>query len=380
MAFAYRLGTVLMLCIISVFIARAQNDDCELTLNRASEEFNAGHFYAIPSVLSPCLQQFSKEQRQRAYLLLVQTYLLLDDPIGAKQSYLSILKANPEFQTDTAVHPIDVIYLSKKFTATSIFSWFARMGTNVTIPRMIHDLNPFGETGASEKYLLRLGYHVGIGGDLNVNDKINLRAEIGYALAAFKHESNNYWEEDSKEVIERQNWVSIPFTVQYNDTRGKYRPYGFVGYSVHYLLGAKSTITLYNSKPVANSSTEEIVRALKESPNFDILYMRNRLNHSAVLGGGLKVKVGLDFVFVDVRYNMGLKNVTSEKNLYGDNDEAATSAKIIGTYDPSMGWGDVSDLFRIDNVSLSIGFLRPLYKPRELKRAHTKSVMKQMRK
>src|ERR1044071_8875323 len=89
----------------------AQSDDCELTLSRAVDEYNAGHFYTIPSVLEPCLNQFTTEQRQRAYLLLTQTYLLMDDPIGAKQSYLSVLRANPEFVPDTAVHTIDVIYL-----------------------------------------------------------------------------------------------------------------------------------------------------------------------------------------------------------------------------------------------------------------------------
>jgi hypothetical protein len=39
----------------------------------------------------------------------------------------------------------------------------------------------------------------------------------------------------------------------------------------------------------------------------------------------------------------------------------------------------VDDYFRLDNLALSIGFLRPLYKPRELKRARTKSVMRQLK-
>src|SRR5687768_13417769 len=121
------LVVIFLLCICG-FSGAAQTDDCELTMTRAVDEFNAGHFYVIPSVLSPCLDKFSAEQRQRAYLLLTQTYLLLDDPIGAKQSYLGVLKANPEFVADTALHPIDVIYLSKKFTATSVFSWFAKAG------------------------------------------------------------------------------------------------------------------------------------------------------------------------------------------------------------------------------------------------------------
>src|SRR5688500_9141155 len=93
--------------------AMAQTEDCESTLNRAEDEFYAGHFYIIPAMLSNCLSEFTKEQQQRAYLLLSETYLLLDDPIGAKQSYLQLLNANPEFQTDTSTHPIDLIYLSR---------------------------------------------------------------------------------------------------------------------------------------------------------------------------------------------------------------------------------------------------------------------------
>src|SRR3954470_14125817 len=115
MAFVKRIAGLLLLSLCALQSV-AQSDDCEITISRALDEFNAGHFYIIPSVLEPCLNQFTTEQRQRAYLLLTQTYLLLDDPIGAKQSYLSVLKANPEFLTDTAVHSIDVIYLSKRFT------------------------------------------------------------------------------------------------------------------------------------------------------------------------------------------------------------------------------------------------------------------------
>src|SRR5687767_3189962 len=96
---------ILLIFIVCAQVA-AQDEDCELTLTRATDEFNAGHFYGIPSILSNCLSKFTKEQRQRANLLLTQTYLLLDDPIGAKRSYLEVLHANPEFVTDEKIHPI----------------------------------------------------------------------------------------------------------------------------------------------------------------------------------------------------------------------------------------------------------------------------------
>jgi hypothetical protein len=379
MAFAKRTATVLLLlfCACRSF---AQNDDCGLTLDRAVDEFNNGHFYSIASVLDPCLKQFTKEQSQRAYLLLTQTYLLLDDPIGAKQSYLSLLKANPEFLTDTAIHPIDVIYLSKKFTATSIFSWFGKIGSNITIPRVIYDLNGFGETTVSEKYKVKVGYQASVGGDLNLTDKFNLRGEVAYTLVSFKQVSRNYWEQDFKELTERQNWVSIPLTFAYNDHLGKYRPYGYLGYAYHYMLTDKGTIVLKNNRPEASSTEGDRENTEEESPSFDMIYKRNRFNQSVLVGGGIKIKVGLDFIFVDLRYNIGLKNITSSKGLYGDNREGPTSSELISTYDPSMRYVEVGDYLRLDNLSVSFGFLRPLYKPRELKKARTKSVMRQMKK
>src|SRR5688572_22608311 len=86
----------------STILLQAQNqEECEQVLNRAAEEFNAGHFYGIPAMLHDCLEKNQRAGwRQRAYILLAETYLLLDDPVGAERSYLEILRANPEFVPD----------------------------------------------------------------------------------------------------------------------------------------------------------------------------------------------------------------------------------------------------------------------------------------
>src|SRR5690606_30004874 len=92
--------------------AWAQGNTCEEQLNAATAEYEAGRFYSIASMLKPCLDKgFTNEQKKRAYLLLTQTYLLLDDPIGADNSYLEVLRADPEFEADTARDQIEVVYL-----------------------------------------------------------------------------------------------------------------------------------------------------------------------------------------------------------------------------------------------------------------------------
>jgi hypothetical protein len=130
-------------------------------------------------------------------------------------------------------------------------------------------------------------------------------------------------------------------------------------------------------------ASEERENAPEESPQLSLLYKRNRTNQSVFVGGGLKVKIGLDYLFFDVRYSMGLKNVVSEKNLYADYSDSSNeymySVNHITSMDPSTRYMHVDDFFRLDNLSFSIGFLRPLYKPRELKKARTKSVMKNLK-
>src|SRR5690606_28789029 len=125
----------------------------------------------------------------RAHLLLTQTYLLLDDPIGAQRSYLEVLAANPEFVPDEQVHSIDVVYLSKRFTATPKFSWFVSAGTNVSPIRVLVDneLGSLANPGSRKQaYSLRPGYHIGAGGEYSLMDNLRVRAEANFVQCGYK--------------------------------------------------------------------------------------------------------------------------------------------------------------------------------------------------
>lgn len=372
-----------VLFILSGRLAFSQTEDCESTLARASDEFSAGHFNNIPLILSPCLESFSREQRQRAYLLLTHTYLLLDDPLGARKSYLEVLMANPEFVADPNTHPIDIIYLSKKFVASPVFSWHVKAGTNISPVRVIYDLNAYGQSSTPEEYTLRAGYQAAVGGDFNYDEKIFLRGEINYSFTAYRHTSTHF-NKDTKDFTDRQGWLSLPLSINYGKPVGRYRPYGYAGYAFHYLMSDKANIIITSSKPSESSETQETV--VEETPTVDFMSKRNRFNQSLFVGGGLKIKFGFDFLFVDVRYHMGLRNVTKENGLYadypafGDNQSEDAIDNLVQSFDSSTRFGHVDDFFRLDNLSISFGFLRPLYKPRELKRAKTRSVLRNLKK
>ena len=368
----YRILFLIAVLIPGSVRAQTANMDCEQTIAYATDEFNAGHFYSISSILNDCLKSFTREQKQRAFLLLTQTYLLLDDPIGAERSFLEILSANPEFLADEKAHPIDIVYLSKRFTATAKFSWFVGAGSNVSPVRVIRDLDVAADE--TEKYGLRAGYSLGAGGEYSYNDNIKFRAEVNYLHTTYRADALGYNNLDEKTFIDRQTWINLPLYVSYSDNYGTYRPYVYVGYSFSRLLADKGSITLRNINGIGDET--EFVEW--ESPDIDMTVRRNELNQSLIFGGGLKYKIGLDFVFAEVRYSAGLRNIVSKENLYGNHAFDQTSPEWVASMTP-VSAVHVDDLLRLDNIAINIGFLRPLYKPRELKRVRTKGVLRKIK-
>jgi opacity protein-like surface antigen len=361
-----RKNVVVVLLMFGYIYTQAQ-DECELTLTRATEEFNAGHLYGIPSLLSECLNKNqNSEWRQRAFLLLAETYLLLEDPIGAENSYLEVLRANPEYLTDPQRDPIDLVYLSKKFTATPLFAFYAMLGPNTSPIRVIHDVTIGGESQTKQSYKLKLGWQVGGGVDYNYNDNISISAGFNYMFTGFQHVTTSLFgaNKDIVEFLDRQTWATVPLTVKYGDDGGKIRPYVYAGYSLNVLLRDKGIINVFNRDfRMVDGANEELSSAEYETPNLDLNSHRQRLNSSFLLGGGMKYKYKLDFFFIDLRYSFGMKNVAKAENRF-----ANYSGGLPSPY--------VDDDFRMDNLAISIGYIRPFYKPRKLKKAKTKSVFR----
>jgi hypothetical protein len=291
---------------------------------------------------------------------------LLDDPIGAERSYLAVLQANPEFLADENRDQIDVVYLSKKFTATPILSWYLNIGGNISPITVLNSWTAIGGHEAKKKYTLRPGLQFGGGLEYNFNDNLVLATELNYTFTSYKVAESGYFDGmDGTEAVDRQNWFTVPLIAKYVASTGTLRPYGYLGYSFAYLLRDAATIKKSNGDPSGDGSSQ-IIFTNDESPTLNYTNHRRALNRAFIVGGGVKYKFGLDYLFADVRISMGMNNVISRPQ-----SEARFS---------DMAWvtqyGYVEDDFRINSILVSVGFIHPLYKPRKLKKARTKSVMK----
>lgn len=346
----------LILCSVHAS-AFAQDISCEQQLNAATAEFDAGRFYGIPAMLKPCIDKgFTREQRQRAFLLLTQTYLLLDDPIGADNSYLEVLRADPEFLADTARDQIDVVYLSKRFTAAPIFSLSGRVGGNIAPVRVINTINSSGEPDVKNDYKIRMGFRVGAAVDWHISEQLAVTAELNYVFTSYKKNQIKF-NNDLEEFTDKQNWFSIPLGVKYTfRTREQIRPYVVGGYAFNFLVSDRGQIDLYK-RDVGEGSLDE------SSPEINFYKYRRKANASFFIGSGAKYKIGLNFLFAEMRYNFGLTNLVTDP--FGQS---------------AFEYGHVDDYFRLDNFSISVGYVKPLYKARKVKRVKTKSVLKGIKK
>ncbi len=364
---------LILVCI--VFQSFSQNDsECEQVLTQAQDEFNAGHFYGLPAILKDCLPKFSTEQTVRAYLLLAQSYLLIDDPIAAEDSYLKLLKADPEYVAEVSKDPIDIFYLSKKFTTTPVFTPHIRVGGNTSLFRLIHEINTFSEPVNVQREL-KGGFQLGGGIDWNINENLSLCSEVTYARKTFGTSYSGNFKQDNLSYVEKQNWFDIPLYLKFADDEGKFRPFGYAGYSLNILLAPTVQLRYTN---VDTSSDSKQSQSPTTGSDVKIGYKRQTFNRSFVVGAGFRYKIGKDFIFVDARYMAGTTNLTNPQTNYYESGKGSSNEYTMA--DTATKYAFIGDYFRLDNISLSVGYVRPIYHPSKVKKMRTSKTMRKVSK
>jgi opacity protein-like surface antigen len=341
-------------------------NECELILSDAEGHFGAGRFSDIPALLQACIDRnaYSREEQIRVYMILTQVYLLSDDPVNAEASYLKLLTADPEFVASESVDPIDVVYLSKKFTTTPVFTPHFKIGPNLATQQVIYEMDPvLTSDQVRVERRPQAGVSVGAGIEWNINDNLGIGGEALFTYASFRSDYSNIFGNDHLRVIERQFWADFPFYVRYGYHLGKVRPYAYAGYAINILLGDQLNLSY------SDVSGGEVTPV--EGPNIRVMYQRQIFNTSMVFGGGIKYKFGRNFLLFDLRYNGGLTSVVNE----------ATNPYSEATFElslPSTRYAYIGPLFRVNSYTFSFGFVRPLYDPRKVAKAKTKGVSKKL--
>lgn len=336
-------------------------DQCTVSLNEAEDKYDQGRLYEIPEMLQSCLSEgFSKEQKIRAYRLLTLTYLLLDYYEEADKTYLELLKLSPEYTTNEELDPMELINHSEKFTTKPIFYLtLGKVGVNYSFANVLLDYSLSSSNNNSSKYSSNFGFDLGLGAEMVLIQNLHIAAEIYYSRKSV-HLKDTHWDFYTTNMDIVHSDIEVPIMLKYNFFRGKVNPFVLGGVKPEFLLG--SSIQKIEGVYLAESEDdpgnfEEYPARLREKINTN--EMRNRFNYSMFLGAGLNYKIGLNYIVFEARYAMGMLNVTNVKNRWREDFTDGRDLK----FPP----GQVNDDFKLNSLSVLIGFVKPLYKPRKIK-------------
>ena len=335
---------------------------CAERLSQAQEAFDNGHLYGIPALLSDCIEQgsTSKQDKIEAFRLLTLTYLYIDDPIAAQNSFLALLKLDPEYRVDSTNH-IEIVHLSKEYITTPIVSGRVRLGANMTNIATIHENGSYDLNNNKEKYTAAFGFSAIGSFDVHFSKIISFSVESDLQYTAFKYDntifSSSTGESNLKDevALHEKAWsISLPVSIKLTYPGEIYYPYVYGGYSPNYNI-ITNTDALY-TKREGISTTET------EDNNLDISDLREDFSHSYIVGAGIMRRINYNYIFIDVRYKIGMNNrvVREEQfNLEGEDKEA------INKY--ALTYLQQDNFFRENQLNITVGYVWPKYKPRKRK-------------
>jgi hypothetical protein len=317
---------------------------CTQTLNKAQKSYEAGRLSEIPGMLQPCLEKgFERAEKLQALHLMVLAYLFLDQDQNAEATLLRLLKEDPEYKVNEALDPAEFVNLYNRYRTVPIINVGFRAGLNGTY---IFPLVPYevdNRTSTKSKYQSSIGFQFGINTDILIKKNFQLAADL--LFTGKKYQYTNVLLDYSKLTFkETQNWLELPIQLKYTFGKQKLRPYVQAGGSVGLLLTSSASVSRVDNISQSN---------LAVGPDINTKSLRTSINYAALVGGGLRYKIGYGYAVLDVRYAIGLKNATKISNRYSNTD-------LVYNY------GYISDNFLINNLMVSLGYYKSIYKPKKI--------------
>lgn len=320
---------------------------CTQTLRTARSTYDEGRLHELPALLENCLRHgFSDQERAEAYKLLTLSYIYQEEPAKADETMLHLLRTDPYFQINKEVDPAEFIALYNTFRTNPVYRIGLNIGFNSTQPNVVSSIE---STDGSSEYSSKISLQFGITGEIPVRDKYTISASLQLQQKSFTYTNRVHrgTDADGTELfntatgLEKQSWISLPLAVQYRINDGKYNPYIVGGITSDYLLDAEMTI----------ERTRDGAAAVPEK-SIVMTPQREKINVSAVIGAGAKLRIFSGYFTAEARFQYGILKVNSETTAYQNQDLVF-----------STGYGD--SVHRLNSLSFTIGYIQNIFKPKK---------------
>lgn len=349
----------LLLVIVPELVSAQKNEskDCDEALNEARRFYQLGQIEKVPRTLESCMEKgFSKEQKSDAYELLVLTYQYDNQPAEAEETYIDLLKHDPEYTINEKNTPNELLRLYKTYHAPPVYSIGFLGGLNLAFGQRIqsYSLSNSDEKPFSEYDNDGLGFQVGLTVKRYISKKFELNLDLIYNNIRYERTlsqlgfANIIYKEDQK-------IFKFPLTATYDFEMGKFSPYVRLGGGLSYLFNSEATL----EREYPQTSNLPGVTG----PPINILGQRNNINFFSTAGVGLKFKIPRGIIVLDARHNWYFLQQNRPSKRYENN---------VLVYE----YHYLDDDFKLGNFSLSLGYTYSFHKIKLIKKR--KEVTKQV--
>lgn len=342
-----------------IFVLVAETGWSQLTstaqrLRLARSTYEQGRLHEIPELVSEIIKSGDKSEKVDAYVLLCQSYIYLEEPEKADDAMLNLLRTDPYFKPNPDVDPAEFVALYKTFRTLPIFRIGGLFGVNATWPNVSSGVESVNLTSDS-KYTPKVGISFGVTGDVPLNERMDVHGEIVFVQRSFGVQENvlRGYDVNNKPLYnqfsgtESQTWIGVPLTFQYQFLNPKsklaqrFKPYVSAGAQFDYFL----------SSNLATERTRDDQSSIQKQ-TFDMKPSREKINMSAVLGVGLKIRIGGGYLVPEVRWCHGFTPVSSKATSYS-NDQLTFNT---GYADP---------IFKINSIGLNMSYVQNIFNPKK---------------
>lgn len=328
-------------------------ETCLESLSRAEDEFDLGRLYQVPEKLKDCLESgFTREEKVRAYRLLTLSYLYLNYFEKADTSFLELLKLSPLYLANRDVDPSEILNHEIKFTTRPNLLLTFKVGPNLSRPWIIQEYSVSG-AGSQKNYNSITGMQFGGGADFYLAPRVYLNAEVFFTRTAFQV-TDYQWNFYRTQLNQVRVTAQLPVSVKYLLIGRRFVPFIQAGLVPEMLINS-STEKIQGTF----LNVEENQQPISPRAQIENRSKRTPFNYSLMAGAGVQMRVGVNYLVAEARYQVGMLNVVDKSARFLTESEADRSL----LFNPSAF---IDDDHRMSNLIFNFGFIRPLYKPRKL--------------
>ena len=265
---------------------------------------------------------FSKEERQRAYVLLGKTYQVLG--VKPLSQFLSrrLIKEHPTYslldnenQSFKRIHEAELTR-TRNFSAGVIVGWLYTIPVNKEVNREIKPHYKFQTVGS-----VLLGAHVNYYLEENLSIGLNLwinNTEIEY------RETSGFASDDQPIFLhqENQSWIKFPVLVKWIPSKNtrtndilETRFFVEGGISFNHMVRAKATI--------AESESALLLTG------FNVHDGRNTFNSEVILGIGARFRFGRNYFTFSLNGAYGLRKALKQDKLASENNNLYRQYQVL---------------------------------------------------